>query len=215
MRCLLAHDAKHIYSGCALAFKSQGCAFVTCIRTQTTTTTTTATIASTTKHHAKTTRYISSSIHFTSVLRAKLFVEDGELQRQQKCKRQAKTRSVSVFQHACMYTILCHFFSLWIAFFFILTEIFSSFSFSILHSRLNCCINFLCYCLSCCCKTLFDFCACSPICFDGTFFSSSFHLPRWRFLWLWNLRQIDMASDTTNVEAVMKIYMPIWRRRRR
>lgn len=45
----------------------------------------------------KTARYISSSIHFTSVLRATLCVEDGELQRQQKCKRQAKTRNVSIF----------------------------------------------------------------------------------------------------------------------
>lgn len=156
--------------------------------------------------------FIVDSFHFRA--ESNSLWKDEELQRQQKCKRQATTRSISTYTYCTQYYAISfrselHFSS---------RDFVSSFSCSRSppQSRPSCCINFLCYRLSCCCKALFDFCACSPICFDG---NSFFLLPHFISL-------VDVSFDSlkhatnwygkrhrANVGTVIKIYMPIWRRR--
>lgn len=116
-----------------------------------------------------------------------LFVKDGELQRQQKCKRQAKTRSAQVHFHmhvVVSYTTLCHFFSLWIAFFIprmfpVLLVQSPSQSTELLH-KFSCIIAWAVAAA----KHFSIFALARPFVLMAILFSSSFHLPRRRFLWL-------------------------------
>lgn len=192
MRYLLActQFQAHIYSGCTLAFNSHGIAllclaFVTCTRSETTSTTTNA---SKTQKNAMQKPPVTFHRRFISLpCWEQLFVKDGELQRQQKCKRQAKTRSAQVHFHmyvVVLYTTLCHFFSLWIAFFIprmfpVLLVQSPSQSTELLH-KFSCIIAWAVAAA----KHFSIFALVRPFVLMAILFSSSFHLPRRRFLWL-------------------------------